>query len=81
MPDIALSDLTVNRPDEWRIEQGLAGAELPVLDMTGPEIRALAPQTFGEPTVLDQAAIDAVGNPDELFVREREGWVGYVLYF
>ena len=78
MPDIVLSSMTANRPDEWRIEQGLAGAELPVLDMTGPEIKAYAPQVFGEPTIKDQAAIDAVGNPDELFVREREGWVGYV---
>lgn len=69
MPDIT------NRPDEWKIEQGLVGAELPVLDMTGPEIKALDPQTFGELT-RDDKAIEAVGDRDELFARERKGWAG-----
>jgi sulfite oxidase len=64
-----------NRPDEWKIEQGLVGAELPVLDMTGPETKALDPQMFGE-LVRDDKAIEAVGNRDELFARERKGWVG-----
>lgn len=35
---------TTNRPDEWKIEQGLSGASLPVLDMTGPETLRIPPQ-------------------------------------
>ena len=71
MPDIN----TVNRPDEWKIEQGLSGAVLPVLDMTGPDTKALAPQTFG-PLTKDDEAIKAVGNRDALFKMERKGWKG-----
>lgn len=64
-----------NRPDEWRIEQGMAGAELPVLDMTGPTTIPLSPQIFGELT-KDKAAIQAVGDRNKLFTRERKGWIG-----
>ncbi|KAK8023657.1 NADH-cytochrome B5 reductase [Apiospora rasikravindrae] len=73
MPDIN----SVNRPDEWKIEQGLSGAVLPVLDMTGPETKALAPQTFG-PLTKDEDAIKSVGDRDALFKMERKGWKGYV---
>ena len=66
---------TENRPDEWMIEQGLSGAVLPVLDMTGPETKALAPQVFGELT-KDEAAIKAVGDRNKLFAIERKGWTG-----
>lgn len=66
---------TTNRPDEWKIEQGLSGAVLPVLDMTGPETVAIDPQVFGELT-KDEEAIKAVGDREKLFTREREGWVG-----
>ena len=66
-----------NRPDEWKIEQGLSGAVLPVLDMTGPETNAIPPHVFGELT-KDEAAIEAVGDPKKLFQRERKGWKGYV---
>lgn len=66
-----------NRPDEWKIEQGLSGALLPVLDMTGPETKAIPPQVFGELT-KDEDAIKAVGDPKKLFQRERKGWKGYV---
>lgn len=66
---------TSNRPDEWKIEQGLSGAVLPVLDMTGPEVKAIPPQEFGELT-KDEDAIRAVGDREALFVRERKGWVG-----
>lgn len=66
-----------NRPDEWKIEQGLSGAKLPILDQTGPEPRIIQPQKWPD-IVKDEAAIKAVGNPDELFQRELEGWVGYV---
>lgn len=68
---------TSNRPDEWKIEQGLSGAALPILDMTGPETKAIAPQTFGDLT-KDEAAIKAVGDRKKLFAREKKGWVGYV---
>lgn len=71
MPDIN----TVNRPDEWKIEQGLSGAVLPVLDMTGPETKALAPQNFG-PLTKDEEAIKSVGDRDALFQMERKGWKG-----
>ncbi|KAK1975730.1 oxidoreductase molybdopterin binding domain-containing protein [Colletotrichum cereale] len=68
---------TSNRPDEWKIEQGLSGAVLPVLDMTGPETVALPPQTFGPPT-RDEKALMEIGDQDKLFAAERKGWVGYV---
>jgi sulfite oxidase len=69
---------TVNRPDEWRIEQGLAGAKLPILDQTGSETITIPPRKFGELS-KDEAAIKAVGDPNELFARELEGWKGYVI--
>lgn len=72
---LAPASRSVNRPDEWKIEQGLSGAALPVLDMTGETTQALAIQTFGDLT-KDEAAIRQVGDRRELFKREREGWKG-----
>jgi sulfite oxidase len=69
---------TINRPDEWKIEQGLAGAKLPILDQTGRETVTLQPQTFGK-LVKDEAAIKAVGDPNKLFTREIEGWKGWAI--
>ncbi len=66
---------TSNRPDEWKIEQGLSGAVLPVLDMTGPKTKALDPQTFG-PLTQNKRAIKAVGDCNKLFAIERKGWTG-----
>lgn len=66
---------TSNRPDEWKIEQGLSGAVLPVLDMTGPKTKVLALQTFG-PLTKNEQAIKAVGDCDTLFAAERKGWTG-----
>jgi sulfite oxidase len=66
---------TTNRPDEWKIEQGLSGAVLPVLDMTGPEIKEIPPQTFGELS-RDQDAINSVGDRNSIFAAERKGWKG-----
>jgi sulfite oxidase len=66
---------TSNRPDEWKIEQGLSGAALPVLDMTGPETKVLALQTFG-PLTSNEQAIKAVGDRNTLFAAERKGWKG-----
>lgn len=64
-----------NRPDEWKIEQGLSGAKLPFLDQTGDVTVEIEPRAWPELT-KDEAAIKAVGDPDKLFTREREGWKG-----
>ena len=69
---------TLNRPDEWKIEQGLSGAKLPVLDQTGRETIALHPQKWGK-LVKDEAAIKAVSDPNELFARELKGWKWYIV--
>lgn len=69
---------TLNRPDEWKIEQGMAGAKLPVLDQTGRETVGIYPIKWGK-SVKDDAAIKAVGDRNKLFAREREGWRGYVV--
>ncbi|KAK5400011.1 hypothetical protein LTR06_011338 [Exophiala xenobiotica] len=71
-------DLPVhNRPDEWKIEQGLSAGKLPILDQTGPEPHVIQPQKWPE-IIKDEAAIKAVGVPEDLFQRERDGWKGYV---
>ena len=69
---------TVNRPDEWKIEQGMAGAKLPFLDQTGRETVAIPPVVWGELT-KDEEAIRAVGDREQLFARELEGWKGYAV--
>ncbi|KAL3443402.1 Oxidoreductase, molybdopterin-binding domain-containing protein [Aspergillus insuetus] len=76
--DVLLEKLDItNRPDEWKIEQGLAAHKLPILDQSGEEAVHIYPPRQ-EPRVKDEEAIAAVGNRDELFQREREGWKGYV---
>lgn len=64
-----------NRPDEWKIEQGLHGAKIPFLDQTGDVQVEVLPREWPK-LWKDEAAIKAVGNPDELFKREKEGWQG-----
>lgn len=64
-----------NRPDEWKIEQGMAGAKLPFLDQTGEVQVEILPRAWPEIT-KDEDAIKAVGDPDVLFKRERTGWKG-----
>lgn len=71
---------TNNRPDEWRIEQGMQGAKLPIIDQTGKETVFIHP-TDPPAITKDQAAIDAVGDRKKLFAAERKGWKGYVLTF
>jgi sulfite oxidase len=68
-----------NRPDEWKIEQGLHGASLPVLDQSGKELRYIKPLEY-KPFKDDQAikAALAGSTPDELFSEDRDGWEGYV---
>ncbi|RLL96000.1 hypothetical protein CFD26_103036 [Aspergillus turcosus] len=68
---------TTNRPDEWRIEQGLEGHKLSILDQSGPELIHIYPPSQ-QARVKDEEAIAAVGDRDELFKREKEGWRGYV---
>jgi sulfite oxidase len=75
LPDRHVNMETTNRQDEFKIEQGLSGAVLPVLDMTGLEIKAIPPQTFGELT-RDEDAINSVGDRKALFAAERKGWKG-----
>lgn len=66
-----------NRPDQWKLEQGMSGAELPALDQTGEETVLIYPQKIEE-FPKDEAAIEALGDRNELFARELEGWKGYV---
>lgn len=66
---------TVNRPDEWKIEQGLSGAKLPFLDQTGKVPVEILPREWPK-AWKDEAAIKAVGDRDVLFKGEREGWKG-----
>jgi sulfite oxidase len=74
--DVLLEKLDItNRPDEWKIEQGLAAHKLPILDQSGEEAVHIYPPKQ-EPRVKDDEAIAAVGNRDELFQMEREGWKG-----
>lgn len=68
---------TTNRPDEWKIEQGMAGHKLPILDQSGLDTVHIYPP---KPTqrYKDEEAIEAVGDRNELFKREKEGWKGYL---
>lgn len=70
----------VNRPDEWKIEQGLSGAKLPFLDQTGPETVEIEPHKWGD-LVKDEKAINAIGDRSKLFAKELEGWKGYVAVY
>lgn len=64
----------MNRPDEWKIEQGLHASKLPALDQSGPEHRAIHPK---EPEQWkDEAAIRSVGDRRKLFAGELKGWKG-----
>lgn len=67
-----------NRPDEWKIEQGINAAKLPFLDQSGPETVYIQPKVWDGKMTKDEAAIKAVGDPKKLFPREIEGWKGYV---
>lgn len=69
---------TKNRPDEWKIEQGMHGAKLPFLDQTGTTQVEIMPREWPK-LWKNEAAIQAVGNRDELFKVEKPGWKGYVL--
>lgn len=68
---------SVNRPDEWKIEQGLHGAKIPFLDQSGDVQVEILPREWPK-AWKDVAAIRAVGDRNALFKREKEGWKGYV---
>ena len=68
----------VNRPDEWKIEQGLSGAKIPFLDQSGAETVEIEPQKWGD-LVKDEKAIDAIGDRNQIFAGERDGWKGYAV--
>lgn len=67
-----------NRPDEWKIEQGLSGGQLPILDQTSRETVVILPKKWTE-SAKDEEAIKAIGDPNKLFTRELEGWKGYMI--
>lgn len=67
---------TTNRPDEWKIEQGMAGQKLPILDQSGSDTTHIYPPPMTKLT-KDEEAIASVGDRAKLFTREREGWKGY----
>ncbi|KAJ5805970.1 Eukaryotic molybdopterin oxidoreductase [Penicillium pulvis] len=68
---------TTNRPDEWKIEQGMAGHKLPILDQSESDTVHIYPPVDMKLT-KDEEAIASVGNRAKLFARERKGWKGYV---
>ncbi|KAJ5297425.1 Eukaryotic molybdopterin oxidoreductase [Penicillium antarcticum] len=68
---------TTNRPDEWKIEQGMAGDKLPILDQSESETVHLYPPPVSK-LMKDEEAIASVGDRAKLFTRERDGWKGYV---
>ena len=70
-----LPDDIHNRPDEFKIEQGLHADQLPFLDQTGDVTVEIHPRAQPELS-KDVSAIKAVGDRDELFKRERDGWEG-----
>jgi sulfite oxidase len=67
---------TTNRPDEWKIEQGMAGHKLPILDQSGRVTNHIYPPPEKKLT-KDKKAIASVGDRAKLFARERVGWKGY----
>lgn len=72
---------THNRPDEWKIEQGLSAAKLPILDQSGPHVVAIHPRKSDEgdyASSLKEVDHDEGGDRNVMFAREREGWKGFV---
>jgi sulfite oxidase len=67
---------TNNRPDEWRIEQGMAGAKLPIIDQTRKLTTFIHPTDPSPPGITDKKTIEAVGDRKKLFAREIKGWKG-----
>ncbi|KAJ9495668.1 hypothetical protein LTR99_004901 [Exophiala xenobiotica] len=79
--------------DEWKLEQGMAPAELPLLDLTiPPEQRFQQVEAKSKGRKVDQGQessedeedaakaddIAAEEDPDVVYAEEREGWRGYI---
>lgn len=67
--------------DEWKLEQGLAPAELALLDQTAPKDGETRPSALSdvESSDDDDAKADGIAkeeDPNVLFAEEREGWHG-----
>lgn len=67
--------------DEWKLEQGLAPAELALLDQTAPRDGTTRPSTLSdvESSDDDDAKADDIAkdeDPNVMFAEEREGWHG-----
>lgn len=71
---------TNNRPDEWKIEQGMAGHKLPILDQSSRDTVHLYPARPAK-LIKDEEEIASVGDRDKLFARQLEGWKGCVVSF
>lgn len=67
-----------NRPDEWKVEQGMAGFKLPIIDQSGKSISFVSPSPETKIT-KDEKALRAIGDRSKLFSREKPGWTGYFL--
>lgn len=67
-----------NRPDEWKVEQGLAGFKLPIIDQSGKSTFFVPPAPETKIT-KDEKALRAIGDRSKLFAREKPGWTGYIL--
>lgn len=72
---VTLHSAVTNRPDEWKIEQGLSAGKLPILDQTREHVEDINPIEW-PPLTKDEDKIKAVGDRDKLFTREKEGWQG-----
>lgn len=68
--------------DEWKLEQGLAPAQLALLDQTARNDGATKPKELDDVDSSsddDDAKADGIAkddDPDVLFAEEREGWHG-----
>lgn len=67
--------------DEWKLEQGLAGAEVPIRDQTLPGGKFV--EDVPADPVLDKALAEAKQfvqkddiDHDKVFAEERRGWRG-----
>lgn len=74
--------LSIQPTDEWKLEQGLAAAELAIRDQTLPEghvykrrVESSDEESGGD----DDAKADDIAKEDDpnvVFAEEREGWRG-----
>jgi hypothetical protein len=73
--------ISIQPKDEWKLEQGLAPAELALLDQTTRKDGETRPSALSdvESSDDDDAKADGIAKEedhDALFAEEREGWHG-----